>query len=81
MQNHPHMDSLKAEIAQTAARMVVEEGLEYGPAKRRAVKQLGLPSRTALPGNDELEESVREYIELCNSRRCGQTATPPQSLF
>jgi hypothetical protein len=64
MQNHPDMNSLKAEIAQTAARMVVEEGLEYGPAKRRAVKQLGLPARSALPGNDEIEESVREYIEL-----------------
>ena len=61
------MDSfgnLKAEIAASAARMVVEEGLEYGPAKRRAVRHLGLPARTALPGNDEVEDSVREYIEL-----------------
>ena len=58
------MESAKAEIAATAARMVVEEGLEYGPAKRRAVKELGLNSRTALPDNNELEESVREYIEL-----------------
>ena len=37
------------EIAATAARLVVEEGLEDGPAKRRAVRQLGLSSRTALP--------------------------------
>ena len=44
--------------------MVVEEGLEYGPAKRRAVRQLGLRARTALPDNDLIEESVREYIEL-----------------
>ncbi len=58
------MDNLKSEIAATAARMVVEEGLEYGPAKRRAVRQLGLPTRTALPDNDLVEESVREYIEL-----------------
>ena len=58
------MDSVKNEIAATAARMVVEEGLEYGPAKRRAVRQLGLPNRTALPDNDLVEESVREYIEL-----------------
>jgi len=58
------MDSVKHEIAATAARMVVEEGLEYGPAKRRAVKQLGLGVRTALPGNDTVEESVRDYIEL-----------------
>ncbi len=58
------MDTLSAEIAATAARMVVEEGLEYGPAKRRAVKQLGLSLRSKLPGNDEVEDAVREYIEL-----------------
>ncbi|GAB2832158.1 hypothetical protein GCM10027276_37970 [Comamonas piscis] len=52
------------EIANTAARMVVEEGLEWGPAKKRAVKQLGLPGRTALPDNDTLEAAVREYLEL-----------------
>lgn len=58
------MDNVKTEIAATAARMVVEEGLEYGPAKRRAVRQLGLPTRTALPDNDLVEDSVRDYIEL-----------------
>lgn len=58
------MDSVKEEIASTAARMVVEEGLEYGPAKRRAVKQLGLPARTALPDNDEVELAVEEYIAI-----------------
>ncbi len=63
MQNAP-MDSSKLEIAATAARMVVEEGLEYGPAKRRAVKHLGLNGRTALPDNAEVQEAVREYIEL-----------------
>jgi hypothetical protein len=44
--------------------MVVEEGLEYGPAKRRALKQLGLPARTALPDNDLVEAAVRDYIAL-----------------
>ncbi len=57
-------DTLKAEIAAVAARIVVEEGLEYGQAKRRAVKQLGLPARTALPGNDELEDAVLDYISI-----------------
>lgn len=56
--------SAQDEIAAAAARMVVEEGLEYGPAKRRAVKQLGLPQRTALPDNDTVEDAVREYIAL-----------------
>jgi hypothetical protein len=58
------MDSVKSEIAAAAARMVVEEGLEYGPAKRRAVKQLGLKSRSALPDNEAVEDAVREYIQL-----------------
>jgi len=58
------MDSVKSEIAAAAARMVVEEGLEYGPAKRSAVKQLGLNARTALPDNDVVEDAVREYVEL-----------------
>jgi hypothetical protein len=60
----PAMDSVKLEIAHAAARMVVEEGLEYGPAKRRAVKQLGLNARSGLPDNDTLEDAVREYIAL-----------------
>ena len=58
--DHP----MKAEIAATAARLVVEEGLEYGPAKRRAIRHLGLPSRSAMPGNDELEDAVLDYIAI-----------------
>ncbi|PUE29297.1 hypothetical protein B9Z39_04310 [Limnohabitans sp. JirII-29] len=58
------MNSLSQEIAATAARMVVEEGLEYGSAKRRALKQMGLPARTALPGNDVVEAEVRDYIDV-----------------
>jgi len=64
MQNPPDMETVQNEIAATAARLVVEEGLEYGPAKRRAVKQLRLPQRTALPDNDAVEDAVREYIDL-----------------
>ncbi len=52
------------EISITAARLVVEEGLDYGAAKRRAVKQFGLPSRTQLPSHDEVEAEVRDYIAL-----------------
>lgn len=58
------MSELAEEIAQAAARLVVEEGLSFGQAKHRALKALGLPARTALPGNDEVEAQVREYIAL-----------------
>lgn len=58
------MDTLKDELAAVAARMVVEEGLEFGAAKRRAVRQMGLPARTALPDNDALESAVEDYIAV-----------------
>ena len=58
------MESLKEEIAAVSARMVVEEGLEYGTAKRRAVKQMGLSPRTGLPDNDQVEAAVEEYIAI-----------------
>jgi hypothetical protein len=56
--------SSKREIAACAARLIVEEGLEYGPAKRRALRDLGLPARSALPHNDEVETEVRDYLRL-----------------
>ena len=52
------------EIAATAARLIVEEGLEYGPAKRRAVRELGLNARSALPSNELIEEAVVEYVAI-----------------
>lgn len=52
------------EIAATAARFIVEEGLEYGPAKRRAVRELGLNARSALPSNELIEEAVFEYVSI-----------------
>ncbi len=58
--------ALTAEIAATAARLVVEEGLEYGPAKRRAARTLGKhSSRSAeLPDNAAVEDEVRAYLAL-----------------
>lgn len=58
------MDTSKREIAAAAARLVVEEGMEYGPAKRRALRDMGLSARTALPHNDDVETEVRDYIAL-----------------
>ena len=57
---------LTAEIAAAAARLVVEEGLDYGPAKQRALKALGLrgvPS-AQLPDNDLVEDEVRVHLAL-----------------
>ncbi len=54
---------LADEICVTAARLVVEEGMEYGPAKHKAARLLG-QRRAALPGNDTLEDAVRDYLAL-----------------
>lgn len=55
-----------AELAAAAARLVVEEGLEYGAAKRRAARVLGRGQvrNAELPSNDAVEDEVRAYIEL-----------------
>mgnify|MGYP006961680754 FL=1 len=72
---YPSMVDTADEIAQAAARLVVEEGLEYGPAKRRALKALGLPGRTALPDNDRVDDAVREHIALfCADTQPGELA-------
>ncbi|GIX23087.1 MAG: hypothetical protein KatS3mg122_0318 [Caldimonas sp.] len=58
--------ALTAEIAATAARLIVEDGMEYGPAKRRAAKLVAArcSAPVELPDNDLVEEEVRAYIEL-----------------
>jgi hypothetical protein len=58
------MTDANAEIAGLAARWVVEDGMEYGPAKRQAIKQLGLGVRAPMPSNDELEAAVMDYISV-----------------
>jgi hypothetical protein len=53
---------MQEELAATAARLVVEEGMEYAAAKRKAARDFG--SRVELPTNEQLEAAVREHIEL-----------------
>lgn len=60
IQNH-HSPALRSELAQVAARLIAEEGMEYGAAKKKAVRQLGLPENFPLPGNAEIQDAVRDY--------------------
>lgn len=55
-----------SEVAAAAARLVVEEGFEYGPAKRKAARVLGRRSARSidLPTNDQVEDEVRELLAL-----------------
>jgi hypothetical protein len=55
-----------AQIAAAAAQLVVEEGLEYGAAKRKAARELGRRTarRGELPDNEAVEDEVRAYLDL-----------------
>ena len=55
----------RALIAQAAARLIAEHGLtDWAAAKRKACRELGLPDRSALPGNDEVEQALHDYNTL-----------------
>lgn len=52
-------------IAQTAARMIVEDGIaDFAYAKKKAGRQLGVVENSSLPTNSEVEEEIRLYHEL-----------------
>jgi hypothetical protein len=60
------LTSASAEVAAAAARCVVEEGMEYGAAKRAAARQLGVRQTRsqALPSNEAVEAEVRIYLAI-----------------
>jgi hypothetical protein len=58
---------LRAEIAAAAARMIAEDGADYGSAKRKAAKLILGNQKVrgdVLPDNAQVEEQVREYQAL-----------------
>jgi len=58
--------TLTEELASAAARLVVEEGMEYGQAKRKAARSLGRHSvrPVEMPSNDAVEDEVRAYLAI-----------------
>ncbi|MDT7834395.1 hypothetical protein [Aquabacterium sp. OR-4] len=60
------MVTLAEEIAATAARLVVDEDLDYAGAKRKALRALGRQGarQSELPSNEQVEDEVREYLAL-----------------
>ncbi|MGV3655029.1 MAG: hypothetical protein ACO1N5_12525 [Noviherbaspirillum sp.] len=61
------IELLRAEIAAAAARMIAEDGADYGTAKRKAARQILGETRVRgdiLPDNAQVEDEVRLYNEL-----------------
>lgn len=53
---------VRAELAHAAARVMVEQGTtDLHLAKRKALRQLGLPESQPLPSNEEVQTALREY--------------------
>ena len=56
---------VRAEVAHAAARLMAEDGIaDYGVAKRKALRRLGLPDSHPLPPNAEVETALRAYQSL-----------------
>ncbi|MBV8464488.1 MAG: UDP-N-acetylmuramate--alanine ligase [Burkholderiales bacterium] len=52
-------------IAQLAARLMAQDHIDdFAMAKRKAIRQLGLPEGKNLPTNGEIELALRQYREL-----------------
>ena len=63
-ENLEHMRQL---IAQKAAQMMAEDGInDFGYAKKKAGKQLGVSEASVMPTNAEIEEEIRLYHEIYN---------------
>lgn len=62
-----NIDVLRAEIAAAAARLIAEDGADYGTAKRKAAKQVLGNTKVRgeyMPDNAQIEDEVRIYNEL-----------------
>ena len=56
---------LREQIARHAARLIVEDGLDdWGLAKRKAARALGLADARSLPTNSELEAAVLDHQRI-----------------
>ena len=64
----------RARIADVAARLIAEHGLsDWSLAKRKAARQLMLPERTTLPGDDEIESALAAHHALFGGEKHATT--------
>jgi hypothetical protein len=69
-------DREQQEVAQTAARMIVEDGLDYATARRKALQEHGEGGRRLRtgPSNEAIEDEVRAHIAIFHAE------TQPEEL-
>ncbi len=65
---------LRQLVAQQAARMMAEDGVsDFGYAKKKAGRQLGVVDASCLPSNAEIEEEIKLFHEIFNSEDQAQS--------
>jgi len=67
MNQQTNIDAIRAEIAAGAARLIAEDGIDYGSAKRKSARRILGDTRIRgdiLPDNTQIEEEVRIYNQL-----------------
>lgn len=65
---------LRLRIAQVAAQLMAEHGIrDYALAKRKAARQLGVTDSHVLPGNEEIDEALRDYHAIYRPDEHAQT--------
>ncbi len=64
-ETHSRQRQLREQIAQLAARLIAEDGIDdWGLAKKKAARTLGLTEAHCLPTNAELEAALLEYQRI-----------------
>lgn len=65
----PQRAHLRTHIAQAAAKLIIEGGIQdYAVAKRKAAQRLQATDAGQLPRNDEIEQEINAYQRLFRSR-------------
>ncbi|MEQ1579096.1 MAG: hypothetical protein ABL964_00750 [Steroidobacteraceae bacterium] len=72
--SNPRADHLRLALAQEAARVMAEQGIDdFLVAKRKAAERLGATDISVLPRNTEIESALAEYYRLFRSQTHGST--------
>jgi len=65
---------LRHQISVEAARIMSDEGVrDFQVAKRKAAERLSIPDNKHVPTNQEVEEALREYLELFHAKQLSGT--------
>ena len=72
--NNPRAEHLRRALAQEAARIMAEQGIDdYLLAKRKAAERLGATDAAVLPRNAEIESALAQHHRLFGSGTHGST--------